>query len=246
MHGSRPGSAGVAAAVVVAAALFAAVPAASAAVISIDSYDNGAYRNDGLHSGGNTTTFTGFTAFGGSPFPAAYENRGFYAFDISGVGTASAISVTFYARGTFVTDTGTETVVVTDYTVGTVAALVGGSTVVNPFGDQAFADLGDGVVGTHTITARTSTPMPEITIDLAPGFVSLFNNALQTEQKIALGTALTSGAYFTPQGFWGAGGGIPAARLNVTLQQTVPEPSTALLAGVAVLGLALTRRRRAP
>ncbi len=218
--------------------------AAQAGAATILSYDNGWYRNDGLHSGGNTSTFTGFTAFGGVPFPAAYEHRGFYAFDLTGAPVASAISITFFARGSFLTDAGSESFSVNDYT-GSVASLVAGSTVTNPFGDGAFNDLGAGLLGQYTITGQSGS-MPEITVELSNAFVAQYNAALLAEQKVAVGTALTSGAYFTAQGVWGGNGlGAGAARLNITeVAADVPEPGVLLLVGSGLMALRLRGRRR--
>lgn len=222
-----------------AAMVFGASPAAAA---FISSYDNGWYSDIGLHSGGNTTAVSGYT-YSLSPFSAA-EYRSFFAFDLAGASEAAAISVTFKAHGRFATDSGSETIGIYDYTVGTVSQLVGGSTTFNPFGDAVFADLGGGLLlGEYTVTAGNGDSMPEFTVALSEDFVDLFNAALLAEQKIAFGVRLLTGAYFTNQYVWGGANGIGVATLNVTERITaVPEPSPLFLAGVGLLAVGALRR----
>lgn len=227
----------VAAAVV---AVFA--PPASAALI--DSYDNGSYNHNGIHSGGNTNTFTGVS---GSGFSTT-EYRGFYAFDITGQAQAAAISVTFYAHGNFYTDTGSETVGIFDY-LGSVDELVAGASNFVT-GLPRYNDLGEGaLLGQHTITAASGTAMSEFTVELSSAFVDLYNAALLGDQKIAIGTALLDFNFWGGnQGFWGSAPQLPAARLNVTevgaeLAQ-VPEPGALGLLGLGLMGLATLGRSR--
>ncbi len=225
------------------AALFTASPL-SALAGEIISYDNGSYRHDGLHSGGNTNNFTG-GSLGGGNFPAFNTYRGFFAFDLAGASTASAISVTFFARGTLRTYTGSETVKSYDYG-GSVDGLVAGSTVSNSAGDASYADLGSGeLLGEYTLTGANSSAMPEITVLFSSAFVEQFNLALQGSQKIAFGADFTTGVTWTDQGFWAGANGIGSARLNITevAAEAVPEPSSLVLAAAGLLGLIRSRRR---
>jgi hypothetical protein len=214
----------------------------SAAVIS--SYDNGSYNHNGIHSGGNTNSFTGVSG----SFPTIAEYRSFYAFDLSGQQQASAISITFIAHGTFHTDTGSETVGVYDY-LGAVDALVGGAAN-NVTGLPRYNDLGGGaLLGQYTLTAANGTAMPEFTIDLSTDFVDLYNAALLGNQKIALGAALLSLEFWAGnQGFWGGAAALPSARLNITeaagpVAAEVSVPASFGLFGAGLLAL-VTRSRK--
>lgn len=227
--------------------LAASLAAGPAVAGIIDSFDNGQYRSDGLHSAGNAAIFTGWT-FGGSPFPATYEYRGFLAFNAAGSGPASSISLTIRGIGELRTDTGEETVHVYDYT-GSVTSLVAGSTTTNPFGDQAYADLGSGErLGAHTFTGADRSTMPEVTIQLPQEFVTQFNEALLGDGLIAVGLRHITGDAFTNQGLWGTGGSgvVPMAYLNVVEIPpiaAVPVPETGYLLGAGLL-LLLARRQR--
>lgn len=228
-----------------AATVAAAIMAAPAGAAVIDSYDNGSYNHNGIHSGGNTNTFTGVSG----SFPSTAEYRSFYAFDLAGQAQASAISVTFLAHGFFYTDTGSETFGIYDY-LGSVDELVGGASnfIV---GLPRYTDLGSGaLLGQHTMTAATGTAMPEITVALSSAFVDLYNAALLGDQKIALGVALMDFDFWGGnQGFWGSASLLPSARLNVTGLDgpdptQVSAPATLGLMGLGLIALAGLRRRK--
>lgn len=197
-------------------ALLMTLSATEACAATTVSSDNGWYDNAGLHTPSNTNTYTG-----------ELGNRllnSFYAFDLTGMATASAITITFFANGIFEIDTGSETVGLYDYT-GSMNSLLNGTG-----GTAAFTDLGSGkLLGQHTITGASSSSMPLFTVSLSSDFVAQYNAALATaDKRIALGAKLQSvtlgGA---GDAMWTFSGLRPAAQLNITEGvPAVPEPAT--------------------
>ena len=218
--------------------LLLALPAAGASAATVVSFDNGWYDDLGQHFPDNNNTFTGENG--------SRQLNSFYAFDLTGQSAASAISVTFFANGNFVTDTGSETVGLYDYT-GSLNALLNGTG-----GTPAFADLGSGVqLGQHTLTGTPSSfgsPMPEFTVALNSSFVSQFNAALASpDKRIALGASLlTLTADGGGEALWSFSDRLPAARLNITSTAAVPEPATwaMMLLGIGFVGAAMRKRSR--
>lgn len=208
-----------------------------AAPAQVNSSDNGWYRDDGSHSPGNTNTITGECC--GTAFD---EHRGFWVFSLAGQSQASALSITFFANnGVLMTESGSETIGLYDYT-GSIAALVGGTG-----GLASFTDLGTGnLLGQHTIAAASGTSMPEFTVLLSPAFLAQFNTAITNgDASIALGAGLQT---LTPGGvedsFWFSSSVMPAARLNF-LSSAVPEPATwaMMLLGFGAIGTVARKRR---
>lgn len=216
-----------------------ALSATGASAATVVSFDNGWYDDLGQHFPDNINTFTGENS--------SRRLNSFYAFDLTGQSAASAITITFFANGDFVTDTGSETVGLYDFT-GSLDALLNGT------GDiAAFADLGSGIqLGQHTLTGRISsfdTPMPEFTVALDSSFVSQFNAALaSSDKRIALGASLLT---LTPDGggeaLWSYSERLPAARLNITTAAAVPEPATwaMMLFGLGFIGAAIRKKKPA-
>ncbi|MGG7565872.1 VPLPA-CTERM sorting domain-containing protein [Rhodovulum sp. DZ06] len=222
------------------AALAAMAPAAAgAASATVETYDSGYYRENGVHDPENPITYTGISL--------GVELRSFYVFDIAalaGLGPVASATLTFYGEnGEFRSDTDTETA--TLYEVATNADTLTSGT----GGRAAFADLGDGAVyGEATITQDSRTPMPELTVDLSAAALDALNAllAMTTPDDFAVGAALTSIDGFRTQSFWGASYFSPSAELTLNFAVAdVPVPAAAplLLAGIGGL-LALRRRRR--
>lgn len=221
------------------ALLASGAASAASASTTITSFDSGFYDSTGNYDSSNTSTFTGeFVGF---------ETRGFWVFDLTGLSSASSLSVTFRENGAFRNDSGTviglgtETVNFYDYT-GSIGSLLDGSA-----GLTVFNDLGSGsLLGQHTITAVTNTPMPEFTIVLPLSFVSQFNSAIASgDQRIAFGAAMqTSTPGGLSEGFWASSNGPNAAQLNITPLGAVPEPATwaLMLLGFFAVGAALRRK----
>lgn len=216
-------------------ALLMALSATGASAATTVSSDNGWYDSAGLHTPSNVNTYTGENG-----------NRllnSFYAFDLTGMASASAITITFFANGIFQTDTGSETVGLYDYT-GSMNSLLNGT------GDTAaFADLGTGkLLGQHTITGVSSSSMPLFTVSLSSDFVAQYNAAVASaDKRIALGAKLqtvTLGG--AEDAMWSFSGLRPAAQLNITEGvPAVPEPATwaMMLFGIGMIGAAMRKKK---
>ena len=215
-------------------ALLMALSATGVSAATTVSSDNGWYDIDGVHTPSNTNTYTG---------ELGRLLNSFYAFDLTGMATASAITISFFANGSFVTDTGSETVGLYDYT-GSMNSLLNGTG-----GTAAFADLGSGkLLGQHTITGVSSSPMPLFTVALSSDFVAQYNAALASaDKRIALGAKLqtvTLGG--ASEAMWSSSNLRPAAQLNITEGvPAVPEPATwaMMLFGIGMIGAAMRKRK---
>lgn len=208
---------------------------AQAATVNIGSFDNGWYDDAGFHIPSNESTFTGSTV--------QNELRSWFAFDISGVGAATAISVIFPAHGLLRTNAGGETAGLFDYT-GSIDDLILGTG-----GTAAFADLGSGVeLSQFSVEAPDRTFMPEIAVELPPAFVAQFNALrLSGDPRIAFGATLLTIDGMQDEAFWSGSALLPAAILVVRTADKVPEPAALTLvgAGLAAVGAAAQRRRMA-
>ncbi|MBU1825980.1 MAG: PEPxxWA-CTERM sorting domain-containing protein [Alphaproteobacteria bacterium] len=216
-------------------ALLMTSSATGASAATTVSSDNGWYDSAGLHTPSNVNTYTGENG-----------NRllnSFYAFDLTGMASASAITITFFANGIFQTETGSETVGLYDY-AGSMNSLLNGTG-----GTAAFADLGSGkLLGQHTITGVSSSSMPLFTVSLSSDFVAQYNAALASaDKRIALGAKLqtvTLGG--AEDAMWSFSGLRPAAQLNITEGvPAVPEPATwaMMLFGIGMIGAAMRKKK---
>jgi PEP-CTERM motif len=213
------------------------------AATTVASYDNGWILKDipyALAFPDNTNTITG--RVGESVY------RSYYLFDLAGVTSASAISVTFLGNnGLFYSDNGTETLGLFDFT-GPVDTLENAENNMSNISAN-FADLGSGSqLGSYTLTQASGTLMPEFTIALSQSFVDQFNATINSQDKrIALGVSMqTISSQSTLEAFWSGSGKVPAARLNIGTQMAaVPEPATWIFMLLGFAGMGYSMRRNA-
>ncbi|WP_334013501.1 PEP-CTERM sorting domain-containing protein [Alteromonas sp. S167] len=205
----------------------------NAALITLNSTDNGWYKSDGIHTTTNTNTFTGL--FSGS------EYRSFYNFDVSSLvgGTITAASIRFFSTGRIETDTGFEQIGIFNVTTlpGT-----GNSVAI-------FNDLGTGnTYGSRGLTLASGSTMPDFTVTLtANSFADILN-----DNTFSLGAALLTISSERVQGFWAGSLASPAAQLivdwtaaqqpNDNNSDEIPEPATLGLFVLALLSMSRFRR----
>ncbi|MEP1198253.1 VPLPA-CTERM sorting domain-containing protein [Tateyamaria sp.] len=222
---------------VLAAALILGGAAASAATFTTNTYDNGWYRNDGIHGPTNTNIITGVSG--------SFSFRSFFAFNLaSAVGqTVTSAKISFFgANGSFVSPLGTETLGLFD--VGTSAASIVNGTA----GTAGYSDLGSGnSYGTHIYSAPSGTLMQAFSVSLTSAALTDINSLLSgSNYDFLIGShLLTVGS--TAERLWSGSGFLPAASL--TLETTPPVPLPAglplLLAGLGAFGIAARRKRKA-
>lgn len=199
---------------------------ASAATLTINSFDNGRYIADGSHSPNNTNIFAGENFNGGF--------RNFFAFDLSAINghVVSATLTIFSQNGVYINSSNTASYIVSDV-VTSLSTLLDGTG-----GTAAYADLGSGTqYGSTTVSTPGSTGrMPAVVVNLSGG-ISDINSALGG--SFALGGKAIGVSDF----LWGASGSIPAGKLTLEVA-AVPLPATLPLLLAALGGLGFAARRR--
>ena len=199
--------------------LLAALPfAAQADTVSYDSYDNGWYGQNGLHTPSNVNTFTGVGS--------SYHTRSFYAFDLGNLDnvTVTGASVFFRPNGTY---------------------RVNGTTGLRLYNVITPASA---VLGGANVGAGYGSSMPGITMSLTPNAVTLINQAIEaSESRFLFGTRIMNTLNTPGDGLWYGSNGTGAARLTLTYEvnaPAIPVPASVplLLSGLAALGI--LRRRR--
>lgn len=219
--------------------------AGQAATITIGASDSGWHSGAGNHTITNQNYATGWED---------EELRSFFVFDLSAIPiTESLLSVRFRAynpdvcepdcsyTGGYDSPDATESLELRE--VLTPAALVTAPSIANP---TVFDDLGDGTLfGTHLASSADNGAFIEIDLNAAgiaaaQGFVGVGD--------FVLGGSLASltSSFGTTEVVFGltdpAGLGPYTRELVITY---TPEPGTALLLGLGLLGLGLQRRRHA-
>jgi hypothetical protein len=206
---------------------------------TLTSTDQGWYSRLGVHDPNNTNIQV-------NSDPGGSFLRNFFTFDLTSIAAGSVISgtLTIFAANGFFFAFGDPLYRVFDYN-GSISDLVAGSGIGAP-GNSIFVDLGTGTAYGETIVdGSLNQPMPEVTVVLNAAAIAVINSILSgSDFGFALGgTCITCG---DQQGMWGVSGTVPAAKLDLELDQTVvPLPAALPLfaGGLGLLGWMARRRR---
>jgi hypothetical protein len=220
-------------ATILAGALFTSA-GVQAASVQITSFDNGWYRNDGIHTTTNTNVIVGACCATGQVF------NNWFAFDLAPIAGASilSVSITFFGdNGNYRSPDASETFGLFDYG-GSINSLLNGSG-----GVSAFSDLGSGnTYGQATLLGPTA-PMPQFSISLSnQGRVDAGAAANSSDTRFVVGGTLLSlsGPFSLARGeeaLFSASSDLPAARLTIEYETAVAVPGP--IAGAGLPGLAL-------
>jgi hypothetical protein len=216
---------------------------ASAALISVDAIDTGAYQANGSHTSTNQNYVTG--RFNN-------ETRSFFVFDLTGLSAPiTSATLNLWNPNTdphpccqgYRSPDATETFNLFDVNAPITTLTGGGAGLTN-----VFADLGTGATfGSYTASKQDNGKTIAITFNTAG--IAALNASLG--QIIAFGGALSTIGGAGDQFLFGfstvsfAGGDV--RRLDLTTEDLtqVPEPATLTLLGIGITGIVARRRRQA-
>jgi len=206
----------------------------SAAMITLNATDRGAYDNTGFHNPAVLNYVVG------DPIPAdGTERRNFFVFDLSGVSgliVSAQLALVNPSTG-FASPTGAETYGVFDVTTA-LASLTAGTA-----GVGGFADLGGGSsYGSYAATAADNST----TIQFSLNGTALADLNTAIGGLFGIGGAITTldGVDNAEHLFSSSGSGPFETRLILVTQPIVPEPSSLVLFAMAGACLIGVRRRR--
>jgi hypothetical protein len=211
------------------------LPAAWAATFTINTFDNGWYRDDGTHSPSTENIFVGFDISGNS---GVYNN--WFAFDLTplaGKTFASATLVIFGDNGRYASPFSSESYNFFDYG-GSIDSLLDGTG-----GMVAHNDLGSGAdYGGATVFGQSNQPMPEVSVALLLAAINDINAAAASaDRRFVIGGSVFGAAEGFAGGLYAFSGDFPAAQLVLS---EVPLPTALPLFITGFAGLSWIARRR--
>ena len=209
---------------------------ANAAIFTVNSFDNGSYAFNGLHSPSNTNIFVG------------NAGNNWLAFNVSPAAGATITGATlrfFGGNGNYVSPDVSETYGLFDY-LGNINSLLNGTG-----GVSTFNDLGSGTsYGQATVNGPSGISMPDFSVSLSLAAVAAISAAANSaDSRFVIGGTILTLANLgnVTEALFVTSSALPAAALTIeTSPSAVPLPAALPLfaTGLAGLGLLGWRRKR--
>lgn len=214
--------------------------AASAATISVSSYDNGTYSQSGYHSSKFTNIVTS----------ESYGYRSFLAFDLSEVNLSNITNATLtFAEGNGRYSVDDKSILAVNFfDVSTdIGSLLSSSSTYSTEGIGTYQDLGSGTqYGTTTVQTTSSFAlMPEVVASLNSSAITDIASALMADGLFAIGSTASSSSnayFYLWNGFISISAGAATLTLTGDPVPAIPLPASGMLLLTGLGGLGVLRK----